>query len=375
MRSQYIVYQAGSAKASSLLLLASVLLAVTLWNLVSESAWLSFFQADSVNMFVVGLIGCLILVSQLLSQGYFSSKLILLLCAWLLICLFATNESIIAIWLQSAWWLIFTLVALRSLFKVNHQTSAVFAFLFIALVTSTFAQFILSTKLLNDQSGQLAHHLSRATILISALLVSSITSQLVSPNIKANLSTTHIARFNFAELVLLISALVATSSFISGYFLALPISPGILMIGVGCMHILRVIYWSVTCCSTPSLWLLKLMYIMMALCLILLGCSYFNLAILFDSALHLIALSLVGQASLAIFVSFEQSIVKPIPSRKLLANRLLVVALTTSQLYQFNEKFINPIQIPSLASFRDAPYAGPITLEQITNIGVLNVNY
>lgn len=259
----------------------------------------------------------------------------LLVLCWLLIDLLATNLAL-PLWLQVTWWLTLLLIALRNKCNTGNSVPLLLVCLFSVFAITAFTQIYFDELLLHSSAHKLANHLAKATVLICALMVTSVTSQIVSPLIKPYLSEREAHLLNKAELILIVSALVATSGFIFGYFYSLPLSPGVLMITVGWMHIIRVIYWvqffhehkpnlTANHIINCAFLLLKLTYFLMAMCLCLLGISYFNAVISFDFALNMMVISLLLQTGLAIFISYYRGSVKPVKPVKPVNKHKLIV--------------------------------------------------
>ena len=312
MRISYLSHRSRPSSSGYLLLFINILLAVFMWDLASSHANMNFVLFDASHTFIAGLLCCLTLICRLMIIGEFSYRLISLICIWLLVSIIAAvsiSASQLAFALQAVWWLLLLPIALRISQKKLASTPALFLVLLAVLVTTAIGQLFFSTHLASVQNDNylIAAHLAKATVLICALLVSSITTLLISPSAKRALPPHQLRRFNKTELALLVSAIVATSCFILGYFFTLPVSAGVLMIGVGILHFVRVGYWAFIKQVTASIWLLKLTYLMMANSLVLLGLSYFYSQISFDLALHLMVISLIGQTGLTMFISISQA--------------------------------------------------------------------
>lgn len=350
---RFFTNRIGSAKISGLLLFFIALLVHLVWALAENTG---FTLYDSSNTFVIGLLCCLILIGRLAAKGHFSYRLITLVCFWLMASLAATQVNL-AFWPQATWWLVLIAVALRTMQRVENTTPVFFILLLAALTLTALSQLYLSNKLTSSAHYLLAAHLAKATVLICALMVSSVTSQIISPLVKQSLSGKETKRLLQAELVLLCSALIATACFILGYFYQLPVSPGFLMICVGAMHLCRLFYWAYVirhctfCLTNLSVWYLNLAYLLMAASLIMLGLSYFTNLIPFDLALHSIAISLICQTVLAIYISVNKQLIKPVPHSKLSRVWFVILPFTLNNpiFYQPNGTSIALPQIKSLA--------------------------
>ncbi|KGJ94831.1 NnrS family protein [Colwellia psychrerythraea] len=209
------------------------------------------------------------------------------------------STIIVAIILQSCWWLgsiaIFTRLVLKS---HNHRN-----YLFIPLLSVLMMLNIV--LLLLDFNGhyELTRHIARSCVLMFCLLMGILGGRVIPFFTVSGAKTLAITCPSWLTPLLTITSIAGVVVFFSSAFIDLPFTPAGLMISAGLLHLIRQSYWrSFATRNIPLLWSLHLSYFSLGLGLIVLGMSYqplyslgfIQLAISFGDALHLITIAAMG---------------------------------------------------------------------------------
>lgn len=219
---------------------------------------------------------------------------------WLLVrvALLANLPStiIVAIILQTVWWLgaivVFTQLVLKSKNRRNY--------LFIPLLSVLMLLNI--TLLLLDFNGhyELIRHIARTSVLMFCLLMGILGGRVIPFFTVSGAKLSPIKVPNWLTPLLTIISISGVLVFFSSAFIDLPFSPAGLMITSGLLHLIRQSYWrSFYTKNITLLWSLHLANFSLGLGLILLGISYLPsnnlgftaLVIPFGDALHLITIA------------------------------------------------------------------------------------
>lgn len=223
------------------------------------------------------------------------NPLILLLGIWLVArALFLMNIADglwLAIGLQVLWWLAvigaFTHIVLRA----NNRRNYLFIPLFVVMMLLNIGIVVF------DLTGRadIALHLGRTMVLMFGILMAIVGGRVIPFFTKAGARLDSVNHPAILDKLILATSVLGTAVFVIGEFYALPITPAVLMISAGLLHLTRLSFWrSTATVSIPLLWSLHLSYFSLALGLIALGISYFTVAITFSSALHLITIGAMG---------------------------------------------------------------------------------
>ncbi len=222
---------------------------------------------------------------------------LLFIVVWLMVrvCLLINQSPFvyIAIVLQSLWWLasiaVFSYLVLSSQNRRNY--------LFIPLLTSLMLLnlTLLWLDLLNY--SELARHISRTSILIFCLLMGILGGRVIPFFTSSGAKLKAITTPNWLTTLLIITSVVGILVFILSAFVELSLSPAVLMITSGILHLYQQSYWrSNTTVRIPLLWSLHLAYFSLGFGLILLGMSYLpieylNIQLQFSDTLHFITIA------------------------------------------------------------------------------------
>jgi len=222
---------------------------------------------------------------------------------WLLVraALLVNSPStiIVAIVLQSCWWLGSIIVFTRLVLKGNNRRNYLFIPLLSALMLLNIA------LLLFDFNGyhELTRHIARTSVLMFCLLMGILGGRVIPFFTVSGAKLDPIKAPNWLTPLLTITSILGVVGFFSSAFIELPFSPAVLMIASGLLHLIRQGYWrSVATRKIALLWSLHIANFSLGLGLILLGLSYFqtqnieyfNLSIAFGDALHLITIAAMG---------------------------------------------------------------------------------
>jgi uncharacterized protein involved in response to NO len=209
------------------------------------------------------------------------------------------NQSLFlytAITLQLLWWLGSILVFTKLVFLSRNKRNYIFIPLFIALMLTNISLLIL------DANGYkaLSLHIARTAVLLFCLLMGVLGGRVIPFFTVSGAKTSAIQQPNWLTALITTLSLLGILVFFSGYFIQLPFTPAILMIGVGIAHLVRLSYWrTVSTLQISLLWSLHLSYFSLGLGLILLGSSYLFAMeslfyISFADAIHVITIAAMG---------------------------------------------------------------------------------
>lgn len=199
--------------------------------------------------------------------------------------------------LQGSWWLLVLYHLAKPIWQSRNRRNYVFVVLLSMMMLLNLA--VLYSDLI-AQNAQLALHLVRTNILLFTLLIGLLGGRVIpfftqSGLARIGMILTPRLTPKILEVTLLLSSLLGVLGFFVSYFIELYFSPGYLMLGSGCLHLMRMTYWhSFQSIKVALLWSLHLSYFILALGLILLGLSYFLPALNFSNALHIITIGAVG---------------------------------------------------------------------------------
>ena len=206
------------------------------------------------------------------------------------------STIIVAIVLQSAWWLGAIVVFSRLVIKSNNRRN----YLFIPLLSGLMLLNI--ALLLLDFNGyyELTRHIARTSVLMFCLLMGILGGRVIPFFTVSGAKLSPIKVPNWLTPILTITSLSGVLVFFSSAFIDLPFSPAGLMIASGLIHLIRQCYWrSFSTRNIALLWSLHCANFALGLGLILLGMSYLpldtlgiiQLSIPFGDALHLITIA------------------------------------------------------------------------------------
>jgi uncharacterized protein involved in response to NO len=209
------------------------------------------------------------------------------------------STIIVAIVLQSFWWLGSIVVFTRLVLKGNNRRNYLFIPLLSALMLLNIALLLL------DFNGyhELTRHIARTSVLMFCLLMGILGGRVIPFFTVSGAKLDPIKTPNWLTTLLTITSILGVLAFFSSAFIELPFSPAILMIAAGLLHLIRQAYWrSFATRRVALLWSLHIAYFALGLGLILLGLSYFqtqsidyfNVSITFGDALHLITIAAMG---------------------------------------------------------------------------------
>ena len=203
------------------------------------------------------------------------------------------SSIVIAILLQSIWWLGSIAVYTRLVLISKNRRNYLFIPLLFGLMLLNIA------LLLVDFYGypELTRHLARTSVLMFCLLMGILGGRVIPFFTVSGAKTLPITTPNWLTPLLTTISVLGVMVFFSSAFTELPFSPAGLMISAGLLHLIRLSYWrSIATKNIALLWSLHIAYLSLAVGLILLGMSYFisdylNLFITFADALHLITIA------------------------------------------------------------------------------------
>lgn len=209
------------------------------------------------------------------------------------------STIIVAIVLQSFWWLGSIFVFTRLVLKGNNRRNYLFIPLLSALMLLNIA------LLLFDFNGyhELTRHIARTSVLMFCLLMGILGGRVIPFFTVSGAKLAPIKTPNGLTPLLTITSILGVLAFFSSAFIELPFSPAILMIAAGLLHLIRQAYWrSFATRKVALLWSLHIAYFALGFGLILLGLSYyqaqsieyFSVSIAFGDALHLITIAAMG---------------------------------------------------------------------------------
>ncbi|PKG83034.1 NnrS family protein [Colwellia sp. 75C3] len=209
------------------------------------------------------------------------------------------STIVIAIILQSFWWLGAIAVFTRLVLKSNNRRNYLFIPLLSVLMLLNIALLLL------DFNGhyELTRHIARTSVLMFCLLMGILGGRVIPFFTVSGAKLSPITSPSWLTPLLTITSVSGVAVFFSSTFIDLPFSPAGLMITAGLLHLVRQSYWrSFATRNIALLWSLHLSYFSLGMGLILLGMSYhplhgigfIQLAIPFGDALHLITIAAMG---------------------------------------------------------------------------------
>ncbi|WP_019026509.1 NnrS family protein [Colwellia piezophila] len=209
------------------------------------------------------------------------------------------STIIIAIVLQSCWWLGTIVVFTRLVLKSSNRRNYLFIPLLSVLMLLNIALLLL------DFTGhyELTRHIARTCVLMFCLLMGILGGRVIPFFTVSGAKLEPIKSPHWLTPLLTITSISGVLVFFSSIFINLPFSPAGLMIASGLLHLIRQSYWrSFATRNIALLWSLHLAYFSLGLGLILLGMSYLStegispiqLTIPFGDALHLITIAAMG---------------------------------------------------------------------------------
>jgi len=208
------------------------------------------------------------------------------------------NNSVsvdLAILAQLLWWLI--IIVCYSRIVISTQNKRNYLFIPILVVMGALNLSVLLAERFDYTA--LAMHMSRSMILVMGLLIGIVGGRVIPFFTQKGLASAKaITSPQLLSQCLIIVSVAGIGVFSLSYFVPLKLSPAILMISAGSLHLLRICFWcSWKTLKVPLLWSLHLAYFLLSIGLILLGVSEYSSVISFSEALHLIT---VGGVSLMI---------------------------------------------------------------------------
>jgi len=206
------------------------------------------------------------------------------------------STVIVAMILQSAWWLGSIIVFTRLVLKSSNRRNYLFIPLLSVLMLLNIALLVL------DFNGyhELSRHIARTCVLMFCLLMGILGGRVIPFFTVSGAKLEPIKAPSWLTPLLTTVSILGVLAFFSSAFITLAFSPSILMIVSGLLHLIRQGYWrSFATLNIALLWSLHLAYFSLGLGLILLGLSYFQaqsieyfgVAISFSDALHLITIA------------------------------------------------------------------------------------
>jgi len=226
-----------------------------------------------------------------------NTKAMLIVMLWLichtLFWLNTTSSVLAATLLKALWWFSIVFTYTVVVFKAKNRRN----YLFIPLLTCLGALNI--TVLILDQLGKadIALHLSKTAVLVFTLLISILGGRVI-PFFTANATRTP-----QVKPIIWLDYLTISLSIIGASFFAFSINnpsnvyPGLVMISVGLLQLVRSARWfNANVLAVPLLWSLHIAYYFMAIGLIVMGASYFQLPfhLTLSQGIHTITVGAIG---------------------------------------------------------------------------------
>jgi len=209
------------------------------------------------------------------------------------------NSIVIAVVLQSFWWLGSIALFTRLVIKSGNRRNYLFVPLLSTLMLLNIALILLDL----NEYHQLTRHIARTSVLMFCLLMGILGGRVIPFFTVSGAKLDPINTPHWITPLLISTSILGVLVFFSSAFITLPFSPAILMIASGLFHLLRQSYWrSFSTLNISLLWSLHLSYFSLGLGLILLGLSYFpekisiyfGGSITFSDALHLLTIAAMG---------------------------------------------------------------------------------
>jgi len=224
-------------------------------------------------------------------------KALILILLWI-VChsLFWMNTEVsvwIATILKTLWWVLIIAAYTRLVLVSKNKRNYLFIPLLSAIAIMNISVLLLA---LNERTYN-ALHLSKTAVLLFTLLISILGGRVI-PFFTANgTRTEQVKPVLWLDYSILAFSLLGILLFALSGLTKLSISPAFIMVTVGTLHLIRSARWcNKTLFFVPLLWSLHAAYCFMALGLILMGLSYFQLPLplSLSQGIHLITLGAVG---------------------------------------------------------------------------------
>jgi len=209
------------------------------------------------------------------------------------------NSIVLAVVLQSFWWLGSIAIFTRLVIKSGNRRNYLFVPLLSILMLLNIALILLDL----NEYHQLTRHIARTSVLMFCLLMGILGGRVIPFFTVSGAKLDPINTPPWITPLLTSTSILGVLVFFSSAFISLPFSPAILMITSGLLHLVRQSYWrSFSTLDIALLWSLHLAYFALGLGLILLGLSYFpeiistyfSGSITFSDALHLLTIAAMG---------------------------------------------------------------------------------
>lgn len=269
------------------------------------------------------------------------SALLCITLIWLMVraLLWSSDHKIqvIAIVLQGIWWL--TCIGFLASMVFRAQSRRNYQFIPLLLVM----MLLNMSFLIADFTGhtKLALHLARIAMLTFGLLVGIVGGRVIPFFTERGGENATVTETPLLDKILPVITIIGICIFTVSYFIRLPMTPAIVLIGAGTIHLLRLLHWDpFSTRKVPLLWSLQLAYFSLALGLIMLGVSFLTNSIAFANALHLITIGTLGGMILAMIsrVSLGHTgrALKPHPSLNIAFALIFIGTATRFTLPLFN---------------------------------------
>ena len=228
-------------------------------------------------------------------QRSIHGKALILLCLyWLLARIFLISNFpgslVLAIALQGLWWL----AAISAFWRIVAGADNKRNYLFIPLLCTLAALNLSVLIAAATENTAMALHLARTSILQYGLLISVVGGRVI-PFFTERGANTKIPSTPKLNKLLPIVSLMGILAFFSSYWLPLALTPAIIMMATGALHLCRLSHWKpLSTLRIPLLWSLHLSYAALSIGLLTLGASYLSSAIRFGDSLHIITIGAIG---------------------------------------------------------------------------------
>ncbi|BDX04812.1 NnrS family protein [Planctobacterium marinum] len=196
-----------------------------------------------------------------------------------------------AIVVQMLWWVAAIWVFARLLIQAQNRRN------YLLIAVFTLMAVLNLSILLADISGNtaLALHLGRSMVLMFTLLMAIIAGRVIPFFTERGIGSIVMLPTPKTDQALLWVSATSIALFITGHFMSLPVSPAVLFIASGGLHLYRLVRWYHSAIFTlPLLWSLHGAYLFLALGLLATGVSFIAPVISLSAALHLITIGAIG---------------------------------------------------------------------------------